>query len=434
MNSPDPEQLSAPDRELKALAESARVLVVRKDFSAAEDVYRRILAAAPYHVQALKFLSRQSYARGDYPQALELTLRALERAPHDALLHQNRGLILWRMQEFDAALRSLDESLELRPQFPLALLNKSRLLKEMGRREPALDSALAAWRLLPDPEGLANDDSQPENVRALIREASELIRDGQLALLNEELRPVVEEFGRPAIERVLTAAEIYTGLQSAAPGSGADSTTALIVPGLSETIMRSASAAAWCEAVRTRMPQLRIAAAEVFSSEPQPSTGPEPPTDIRSNRRPRIFNLPEKHKHIDQLPVLAELFDILPLIHDPELPTGISFIEVPTGIHSVNSGNGGNWKLTVYVPLSGSDDAVLQVGTEEMHLEQGAGIHVSERAGHTFRVTGSESLVLLSFAVMNPDLGKEEASAVRAVMRALRHFQMRRRPLSGKGP
>lgn len=434
MNSLDPEQFSAPDRDLKALADSAMVLVARKELSAAEDIYRRILAAAPYHVQALKFLSRQSYARGDYPQALDLTMRALECAPHDALLHQNRGLILWRTHELDAALRSLDESLKIRPEFPLALLNKSRLLKEMGKREPALDSALAAWRLLPDPESLANDDSQPENVRALIREASELIRDGQLALLNEELRTVVERFGRPAIERVLTAAEIYTGLQSAVPGSGADITTAFIVPGLPETIMRPAGAEAWCEATRGQIPQLRIATREIFSTESRLSTGPDPATETKSNRRPRIFNLPEKRKRIDRLPVLAELFDILPLIHDPELPTGISFIEVPTGIHKVNNGNGGNWKLTAYVPVSGSDSSVLQAGPEEVHLEQGAGIYISERTDHTFKVTNSEPLILLSFAVMNPELDQPEAAAVCAVMRALRHFQIRRRPTPGINP
>lgn len=427
MNSPDPKQFSAPDRELKALTESARVLAAREDLSAAEDIYRRILAAAPYHVQALKFLSRQSYARGDYPQALDLTLRALERSPQDALLHQNHGLILWRMQQLDAALQALDKSLAIRPEFPLALLNKSRLLKQMGRHEPALESALAAWRLLPDPESLANDDAQPENVRALIKEAAELIRDGQLALLNEELRPVVEEFGRPAIERVLTAAEIYTGLQSAEPGPGANSTTTFIVPGLPETILRSAGAEAWCEATRVRLPQLRIAAHEVFSTEPQPSTGPEPSTNAKSNRRPRIFNLPEKRKSTDHLPVLAELFDILPLIHDPEIPTGISLIEVPTGIHTVSRGNGGNWKLTVYVPLSGSDKTLLQAGPEEQHLEAGLGVYVSERTDHRFKVTNSEPLMLLSFAIMNPDLSKAEAVAVCAVMRALRHFQTRRR-------
>ncbi len=410
---------------VKILADSAKVLAGRGDLADAEQVYTQILAAAPYHVPALQFLARQAYTAGDYQKALSLTERAIESAPDFPLLYQNRALIYRQVGKLDAALESLDKALQIRPGFPLILLNKAMLLKDLGRREEALQMAITGWRLLPDPETMSNDSTIPEVRRALIKEVADLIRSSQLAMVDGELESVIKKFGRPALGRILSAVAIYAGLQLPAnPKNSLTGTGALVIPNLSVEPVRSIDNEPWPKELQAILPAVRDAGRQIFSKMHPGSQGIIPSlSNDEAMQKPLIHNFSSKQERTQMEPALSRLFDILPLEIDPDIPTGISLIQIPVGNHIVSTGNEGNWKLTAYVPLSVTNPVTFIAGIQAVPLSEGDSLLVSEQVDHVFQVQGPDPLLLLSFAIMNPELCEAEIAGVRAVLRAFRRYR-----------
>lgn len=425
MNSSTSDQPTDLAKTVKILADNAKVLAGRGDLADAEQVYTQILAAAPYHVPALQFLARQAYATGDYQKALSLTERAIESAPDFPLLYQNRALIYRQMGKLDTALESLDQALQIRPGFPLVLLNKAMLLKDLGRREEALQVAITAWRLLPAPETMSNDSAIPEVRRALIKEAADLIRSSQLAMVDGELESVIEKFGRPALGRILSAVAIYAGLQLPAdPQNPVTGTGALVIPKLSVEPVRSVDKESWPKELQAILPAVRDAARQIFAKmRPRSPDIISSHSDSEAMHKPLIHNFSSSKERTQMEPALSRLFDILPLEIDPDIPTGISLIQIPVGNHIVSKGNEGNWKLTAYVPLTVTNPATFIAGIQAVPLSEGDSLLASEQVDHVFQVQGTGPLLLLSFAVMNPELCEAEIAGVRAVLRAFRRYR-----------
>lgn len=416
-----------PAKRIKMLAEGAEALAKSGDAAGAEQIYRQILAIAPYHLHALQFLAGQAYAAGNVQEALSLTNRAIETAPNTPLLHLNRAMLYQHLGKLNEALVSLNMALELHPRFPLALLSKALLLKDMGQREEAIHTAIAAWRMLPNPEVLANDESIPLPRRTLVKEAANLIRATQLAMVDAELQPSIEKYGKQSLERLFAAVTAYAGLQT--PQSTHDSQLNqknLVIPGLSAQRIRSASQQPWYATLLTTLPAVRDAAARIFDEfKPglQGTTASHP--GVGALGKPLVHNIPSSQNRADMEPALAALFDILPLQIDPGIPTGISLILLPPGNHVIGRDNGGNWKLTAYMPLALGNPATLTVESAVMQVMAGECLLISEQFEHVFETEGPDTTTLLSFAVMHPDLSSAEIEGLLAVLRAFRHFHSR---------
>ncbi|MEM6992069.1 MAG: DUF3857 domain-containing protein, partial [Myxococcota bacterium] len=85
---------------------------------AAAKLARRAAEAAPGLPEAHARLAHLEQARGDAKAAQAALSKAIALAPHDALLHAERGRMLARAGNKDAAAASLRRSLQLRPQQP----------------------------------------------------------------------------------------------------------------------------------------------------------------------------------------------------------------------------------------------------------------------------------------------------------------------------
>ena len=121
-----------------------------RNLDAAERLYREILAAAPGHFDALHMLGVLHYQCGRWQAAVESIGQAIEEKPEAAAAHLNLGPPLQKLRRFEEALASYDRALLLRPDYANALLNRGNVLQDLHRNAEALASYDRVLALAPD--------------------------------------------------------------------------------------------------------------------------------------------------------------------------------------------------------------------------------------------------------------------------------------------
>ena len=116
----------------------------------AEQIYNRILATLPDHVDCLHLLGLISLQRGNHAQAVEQIDTALTRDPDNVFALNNRGIALKELRRLDEALASYDRALAVRPDYAEALSNRGNTLQLLRRFDEALASYERAIAVRPD--------------------------------------------------------------------------------------------------------------------------------------------------------------------------------------------------------------------------------------------------------------------------------------------
>ena len=112
--------------------------------------YRKVLAADPRHLDALRLSASLDMQAGDAAAAMALYDRAVRIAPKRADILNDRGVALQRLGRLDDAIADLDESLRLEPRSAEAFYNLGNVLALLERRDEALVRYGEAIRLKPD--------------------------------------------------------------------------------------------------------------------------------------------------------------------------------------------------------------------------------------------------------------------------------------------
>jgi predicted TPR repeat methyltransferase len=146
-----PENIEEPVSEL-SLEEALQVAVQlhrMHELDSAERLYRRILAAAPAHGDAMHFLGVLMHHRGRDAEAVELIRRAiaLDRSIPDR--HNNLGNILLQMDRHEEAADAYRRALALDANHAQAWNNLGALLRAQGRSAAARHAYQTAIRLDP---------------------------------------------------------------------------------------------------------------------------------------------------------------------------------------------------------------------------------------------------------------------------------------------
>jgi protein O-GlcNAc transferase len=109
-------------------------------FSEAERLCQAVTAAKPDFFDGLLLLANIQLRLGRGKEALASYDRAVALRPDDAVVLNNRGVILQELKRFDEALASYERAIALRPDFADALYNRGAILQELKRLEDALAS------------------------------------------------------------------------------------------------------------------------------------------------------------------------------------------------------------------------------------------------------------------------------------------------------
>lgn len=117
------------------------------DRRAAEAAYRRVLAIDPTHADAYLNLGALLCEGHRFDEAVALYDEALQRKPHEALLHFNRAIALEDRGDAAAALASYHACLRLAPELADAHYNAARLHQQLGDARQAVRHFNAYRRL-----------------------------------------------------------------------------------------------------------------------------------------------------------------------------------------------------------------------------------------------------------------------------------------------
>jgi predicted TPR repeat methyltransferase len=143
--------------ELTSLLKQAVALQQQGQYSAAQALYRQVLAIDPLQFDALHLLGVAERQRGHPEAALELIGAALALQPDSASARCNLGAALQDLGRHQEALDSFVHALTIQPDYPMGLYNQANALRHLGRIDEALASYDRALALKPDyPEALCN--------------------------------------------------------------------------------------------------------------------------------------------------------------------------------------------------------------------------------------------------------------------------------------
>jgi protein O-GlcNAc transferase len=117
------------------------------------EIYRRILAVEPEHVEALNSLGNVLKDQGDLDGAIDCYRRALARSPDRAEMHSNLGAALHLRGNIDEAIACYQRALALKPTHAEAHNNLGVALQAQGRPDEAAGCFQRAAELKP---GYAN--------------------------------------------------------------------------------------------------------------------------------------------------------------------------------------------------------------------------------------------------------------------------------------
>ena len=214
----------APPRALRRLPDelvaAAGALLARGEIDEAAGMCERALEAHADHATALRVLGIAEHQRGRSEAALELFARAVEQAPEDAGIHNDRGNVLrllGRLEEAEAAYR---EAVSLQHDDAVALTNLASVLSAQGQFEEADRLLREALAFEPDLVGAHRALGEVLVDRGSPSEA--LRHFGEALRLAPDAGNSYRQFGATlyTLGRVSEAAETYRKWIAKEPDSG----------------------------------------------------------------------------------------------------------------------------------------------------------------------------------------------------------------------
>ncbi len=145
--------MASPAIKLPLVLDDAVAAYRAGQFSEAEEICRRIVAARSGFFDALYVLAVVEAALGKYNAALAHYDLALALQPQHAEALSNRGNTLKALNRFEEALDSYDRALASQPNYASALTNRGAVLFDLKRYHDALASYDRALALRPDDAG-----------------------------------------------------------------------------------------------------------------------------------------------------------------------------------------------------------------------------------------------------------------------------------------
>ncbi|MGH8278159.1 MAG: aspartyl/asparaginyl beta-hydroxylase domain-containing protein [Gammaproteobacteria bacterium] len=419
--------------QIAMLADSATALAHRGDKTAAETIYRKLLDAAPYHLQALMFLAMRAFERGDAAQSQELLKRAVQVDPKRAMLYQNLGIVYRAQGLAEQALEAFNRAIALQPGYVVALLHQGALLDKLGREPEALASYRQALACMQPPAAeTLRDSSTPAPIREMLTHAVDFVREHINAITAQHLEPVTQRHGDAALVNIQAAASLLAG-GPGAPGyaHALQRPAYLYVPGIEPRPFFERTQFAWAPALEACTAAILAEAEAVLASE----AGLEPYVDIDVRTDPQqwrelnhssqwnSFHLLRGGKiqndNAARCPATMQALGQLPLPQIPGHTPEAFFSILRPGTHIPSHYGLGNYKLVVHLPLVVPQDCAIRVGHETRGWSAGQCLIFDDSFQHEAWNRSQERRVVLITEIWNPLLSAAECDGVTALVAAL---------------
>ncbi len=415
--------------QLASMVDAAGAAAAAGRWQEAEQLWSRVHAADPGHVQALFSLGVHAFQRGDAQAALEYLQRARARAPRDPMILLTIGRVHREAGETELEWGWLIGALEIDPYFLPALLGKAEFLERQGRARVAAAAFRdvlkvapdeAAWpaplrRRLSHARGVVEQDTRElaeflghrvATTQATIDRASSARWDEAVSILAGRTRPYHSHCNQLHVPR-LPAITFYDDA---------------LFPWMRELESRTC-------AIKTELQEMLASKGEDFV--PYIQYRPGDPVNqwdkLNHSRNWSGFHLYANGEpvaeHLAQCPRTAEALALVDAVDIAGLCPNAMFSALAPGAHIPPHTGETNARLVAHLPLVVPERCSYRVGYDWRQWQEGKCWVFDDTIEHEARNDSDQLRVILMFDVWNPLLSQAEREMATAMTSAMRDWR-----------
>jgi len=420
---------------MDALAESARQSVQAGQLQLAASLYSKLLQMAPEHPEALNFFGTQALSSGEFSRSVELFQRALASQPEDAGLHKNLGLAHRGRGALPEALCAFDAALQIKPDYPVALLNKGAVLEQSARHQEALRSYLEALSQAGNIGLLVQMPTLPAGLRQLLEHAITVVQQARADHLKRMLAPLRTRREAAEFARVDRCLRMYLGKEPLAIGHPMQRPTFMTFPGIPSHAWFERRKFPWLAKIESHTHEIRAELTQVLRDEQGFTPFIEMPRDhpgtayweaLNYSPNWNAFFFYRDGRRFDdncrRCPVTSGLLDSLPLSRVAEHSPEVFFSVLKPGAYIPPHTGVVNTRLVVHLPLIIPPECSIRVGDETRGWKEGECIVFDDTFEHEAWNRSDQTRAVLIFDIWNPYLTEIEQQAMRIVVEEIGHF------------
>lgn len=427
----DPSHAAAPDT---AVAEIRALFAQGRDSDAGR-LLEDLLARHPDHVEGLNLSAAAALRAGRLDRAGQLLERARAVDPHNVVTLTNLGAVRRAAGDWEAAVDTYRQALELRRDLYVARLHQGESLERLGRTHQALLAYLGAIRHAQEQGRWLNAATTGAGLRPLVEHAVKFVRRGQREVFETVVSPLRERHGRSALARVEACIANYLGERRDESRDPRQRPTFLHFPGLRAQPYFPRESFDWIPGYEARTQDIL---AELHDL--SPDTGREAvflKEDVAAqNLRNSGGGKPQWdgyyfHRHGERrddnctrCPQTTAALDALPLARVPGHGPEVMFSVLAPGTHLLPHRGVTNTRLVSHLPLIVPGDCALNVAGQLHEWRPGRAVVFDDTYEHeAWNRSGSTRIVLIA-DIWNPQLTEAERDAVSALVVAIGELRL----------
>lgn len=432
-----PEKPSAIDlpEQLRLLENNGAALIRRRQHEDAERIFLQIVAAAPRHVPALRYLASRSLARGELEQAQKYLERALRVAPGAPMLHQNLGIVLRARGYMEGSLLAFDTALKIKPDLTMAWIQRGDILQALGRREEALHSYLRAEELSGGLRGLARASRDAPRTRRAIRRAAVTLARAREAAVAEALAALRLRHEKADLIRVDGAIRTMTRAARPVYADPLQRPSWAYFPNLPAQPFFDRGQFPFLTGLEAKTDVIREELYGILSEPGALSPYVAVPEEQEGiwrelNRSTKwssyhLYRNGERvEKHAERCRRTLEAVEALPLVWMQGQAPEVFFSILEPRTHIPPHFGTANYKLAVHLPLVVPSGCALRVGDRTRGLVPGKCIVFDDSFEHEEWNRSDEIYAVLTFGIWNPEVSEPEREALQVALAALNRFHL----------
>lgn len=423
--------------------EIARMHVRQGNLAEAERAYRRVAAAQPDQVEALRFFANAALSRGDLGEAVAMLSRAAQ------VDRSNTGVLL----ELGLAYRSAQRLDEARSVFELILesskgrnttarLLMASVLEQDNRPEQAL---LHYFRAIIDAQSdgqWLNDVTTEPGLRRLVQHAMQYVATGRRNLFEGVLEPFRHGIDAARLGRVDTALAVYLRDRIEPPADPRQKTTFLYIPDLGTRCFLDITSFDWLPHLSARACPLdheALACLEAFAKDHDSSPfslASMTASEGTDAAQAMVRQVPLYQRGIlvdairDHATGLIETLDAASLVRIPNYAPDVSILALQPGARTTPRYGRTNAFCTIVATFSGSAPLEVTVGGDSRQLHATESLAFDPSFEFEFSAAGDSPVRALVLDAWNPGVSMLERDALIALTTAVVNFDARLQDLA----